>query len=124
MRITSLTFFAVALVACSEPAPVDLIEITVGASEMDRLNHAGLVISELLQQGFPNTDCGTEDDPIDGCDGAISLRQLHVQPVTAEPSGRVYLKCVVHDESAYFELVRVCVDRVREQIRIISRDAN
>ncbi len=121
MRIVSILLLAFVLVACSDPPPPDMIEITVGGNEYGKLNNAARIVSELLQQGFPNTTCGSEDDPTDGCNGEVSLRQLHVQPFTGRPSGRVYLRCVIHDESAYFELLNVCLDRVRKQVDIMGR---
>ena len=112
---------ALLIVGCSEPPPPDMVEIRIGANQYDKLNTAGRVISELLQQGFPNTTCGSKENPSEGCDGQVSLYQLHVQPVTASPSGRVYLQCVIHDESNHYTLRELCLARVREHLSTLDR---
>ena len=122
MRFISVLFLILGTIACSDPPPADMIEIKMGGDEYVRLNNAAQIVNELLQQGFPNTTCGSENDPTEGCNGEVSLWQLHVQPYTGHPSGRVYLRCVIHDESAYFELLDICLNRVREQVVRMRRN--
>ncbi len=122
MRIISILLFALVMVACFDPPPPDMIEIRMGGNEYGKLNNAARIVSELLQQGFTNTTCGNQDDPTEGCNGEVSLWQLHVQPFTGHPSGRVYLRCVIHDESAYYALLNNCLDRVRKQVLKMRRN--
>ena len=116
MRIIATLLAALFMVSCSDPTPEDMIEILMGDGELGKLDNAGQIISELLQEGFPNTNCGNEDDPTENCNGQISVYQLHVQPVVGSQSGRVYLQCVIHDKSDYRALLSTCLERVREQV--------
>lgn len=116
MKILARTILVILVAGCAEPVRLDLVEVTDGASEFERLNNAAAIMSELMNDGFPSYGCGSGDDPSAGCAGGVSTYELHIQPVVEENTGRVFLRCVIHDHLNHDALLRRCIRRISEEL--------
>ena len=104
------------LAGCTETPELDMVEIKEGDTQFERLNNAARIMAELMNEGFPDMTCGSSEGTSDDCGDVVTIDDLHIQPVTEEGSGRVFLQCFIHDRSRYESLRRTCVGRIYEKL--------
>lgn len=110
IKLLIVSLFLVCVGCGTDPHP-DLLEVTAGSSQEERVNRAIEIARQLIEEGFPTTPCepGTKVDTDN--EDEITAFDLLIVP-TIDNEGAVYLQCSISDADRYDYILEKCREHV------------